>query len=67
MRQPLGQLAIEVEIAAEPHERYKNRPWTFWQYTGTGSIPGIKGDADINVFAGDAATWKKWLESNKVR
>lgn len=33
-------------------------PWldegyTFWQHTGTGSCPGIKGNADLNVFAGD--------------
>lgn len=54
-------------VAGHPDEKYGPHPWTFWQYTGTGSIPGIKGDADINVFAGDANTWKKWLESNKVR
>ena len=30
-------------VAAEPHERYKNRHWTFWQYTQTGTVPGIRG------------------------
>lgn len=54
-------------VAGHPDEKYGPHPWTFWQYTGTGKVPGIKGDADINVFAGSAATWKKWLESNKVR
>ncbi|MFK4823543.1 GH25 family lysozyme [Paenochrobactrum sp. BZR 588] len=53
--------------AGHPDEKYGPHPWTFWQYTGTGSIPGISGDADINVFAGDANAWKKWLESNNVR
>lgn len=53
--------------AGHPTEKYGPHPWTFWQYTGTGTIPGIKGDADINVFAGSAGAWKKWLESNKVR
>lgn len=53
--------------AGHPTEKYGPHPWTFWQYTGTGTIPGIKGDADINVFAGSASAWKKWLESNKVR
>lgn len=53
--------------AGHPTEKYGPHPWTFWQYTGTGTIPGIKGDADINVFAGSASAWKKWLESNKAR
>lgn len=54
-------------VAGHPDEKYGPHPWTFWQYTGTGSILGIRGDADINTFAGDSASWKKWLESNKVR
>ena len=32
-----------------------------------GSIPGIKGDADINVFAGGHKQWQEWLTANKVR
>ncbi len=24
--------------------------WTFWQYTSTGSVPGIQGDVDLNRF-----------------
>lgn len=53
--------------AGHPVEKYGPHPWTFWQYTGTGIIPGIKGDADINVFAGDTKSWKKWLQKNNVR
>lgn len=51
-------------VADHPNDRYGPHPWTFWQYTGTGVIPGISGDADINVFAGSAADWQKWLARN---
>ncbi|MGH6759993.1 MAG: GH25 family lysozyme [Phyllobacterium sp.] len=53
-------------VAGHPDEKYGPHPWTFWQYTGTGSIPGIKGDADINVFAGGHKQWQEWLTANKV-
>jgi lysozyme len=52
--------------AAHPSERYPHERWTFWQYTGTGKIPGIEGRADINVFRGSAEDWKKWLKKHKV-
>lgn len=51
-------------VAGHPTEKYGEHPFTFWQYTGTGVIPGIRGDADINVFNGDAAAWKRWLKRN---
>lgn len=47
--------------AAEPHERYKNRPWTFWQYTQTGVVPGVKGEVDRNVFYGNQQDWLTFL------
>jgi len=47
--------------AAHPSDRYPGQPWTFWQYTSTGLVPGIAGRADINVFAGSAASWRTWL------
>lgn len=49
-------------VAGHPEERYKNRPWLFWQYTGTGRVPGIGGDADISVFAGSSSQWQHWLQ-----
>jgi lysozyme len=52
--------------AAHPSERYPHERWTFWQYTGTGKIPGIEGRADINVFRGSAEDWKKWLKKHNV-
>ena len=51
-------------VAGHPTARYGDHPFTFWQYTGTGVIPGIRGDADINVFNGDMGAWKKWLKAN---
>ena len=51
-------------VAGHPRDKYSGHPFTFWQYTGTGVIPGITGDADINVFNGDMSAWKKWLKAN---
>lgn len=48
-------------VAGHPTERYGSHPFTFWQYTGTGVVPGIRGNADINVFNGSPSDWKKWL------
>jgi lysozyme len=53
-------------VAAEPHQRFSDRPWTFWQYTSTGRVPGIRGDVDKNAFEGDENDWQLWLLSNGV-
>ncbi|WP_116652426.1 glycoside hydrolase family 25 protein [Pelagibacterium sediminicola] len=44
-------------VAAQPHERYKNRPFTFWQYTQTGLVPGVRGGVDRNAFNGSEQDW----------
>ncbi len=49
--------------AAEPHERYNNRPWTFWQYTQTGVVPGVRGEVDRNVFYGSTDDWLMFLHT----
>lgn len=51
-------------VAGHPTDKYSGHPFTFWQYTGTGIVPGIGGNADINVFNGSTAAWKKWLKQN---
>lgn len=51
-------------VAGHPDDKYGNHPWVFWQYTGTGVVPGIGGDADINVFNGNAAAWREWLKAH---
>lgn len=48
-------------VAAHPAETYPGRPWHFWQYTGTGVVPGIDGDVDINAFAGSVDDWQNWV------
>ena len=53
-------------VAAPPEERYDNRSWTFWQYTTTGRVPGIKGGVDRNAFAGSRKQWQDFLRKNRV-
>ncbi len=52
-------------VIAEPKYVYSKRDWTFWQYTGTGKIPGIKGKVDINAYKGSRDNWNKWLAANR--
>ncbi len=37
-------------------------PWLFWQFTGTGTVRGIGGDCDRNVFRGTRAQLESLLE-----
>lgn len=48
-------------VAGHPAGTYAGQPWTFWQYTGTGRVPGIEGVTDINAFVGSEAGWNAWL------
>jgi lysozyme len=48
-------------VADHPSQKYPGQKWVFWQYSGTGRIPGIKGDADMNVFAGSPSAWKTFV------
>lgn len=47
--------------ATEPQERYSNRTWTFWQWTQTGIVPGVRGDVDRNAFFGSENDWRVFL------
>jgi len=40
--------------------------WRFWQYSDTGSVPGIRGQVDMNVFAGDGAAWRALAEAARA-
>jgi lysozyme len=51
-------------VAAEPHERYNDRVWTFWQFTTTGRVPGIDGDVDRNTFYGTENQWRTFLSTD---
>lgn len=48
-------------VAAEPHQRYANQPWTFWQWTQTGTIPGIRSEVDRNSFYGSEDEWVRFI------
>ncbi|MFN3845040.1 MAG: GH25 family lysozyme [Paracoccaceae bacterium] len=48
-------------VAGHPRDIYAGRHWTFWQYTGTGLVPGARGKTDINAFAGSPQEWRAWL------
>lgn len=39
------------------------RQWTLWQHSHVGRVPGVQGNADLNVFNGSADKWQQWLES----
>jgi lysozyme len=47
-------------------EKYPGRAWSFWQYTATGKVAGIKGNVDRNVFAGEPADWSRLVAMNFV-
>jgi lysozyme len=51
-------------VAAHPTQRYPGEAYRFWQYTGTGRVPGIPGHADINVFNGSVDDWHRWLAAH---
>lgn len=50
-------------VAGHPAEVYPGQSWTFWQYSGTGQVPGVAGSVDLNTFAGSRGDWGTWLAS----
>ena len=48
-------------VAAHPSQRYPNRRWLFWQYSGSGLSHGVTGRIDLNVFSGSENDWHNWL------
>ena len=49
--------------AGHPSDTYPpGARWTFWQYSGTGRVPGISGPVDLNAFVGSAAAWTDWRQ-----
>lgn len=51
-------------VAAPVGVRYPGRPWTFWQYSGTGLVPGFVGKVDLNAFYGSRQAWAAWVEKH---
>lgn len=50
-------------VAGHPRDVYDGHHWSFWQYTGTGLVPGVRGQVDLNAFAGGESDWQNWLLS----
>ncbi|WP_245318737.1 glycoside hydrolase family 25 protein [Consotaella salsifontis] len=50
-----------------PANVYEERDFRFWQWTGTGTVPGIGGEVDRNVFAGSKSDWAKWRAATRAR
>ncbi|HVX82697.1 MAG: glycoside hydrolase family 25 protein [Devosia sp.] len=48
-------------VAAEPDARYDGDSFTFWQWTTTGTVPGIRGEVDRDVFYGTPDEWTVFL------
>ncbi len=61
MQQMEGEEFWLRSTAKHPREVYPSQHWSFWQYSGTGTVPGINGDVDLNAFSGGASEWKRWL------
>jgi lysozyme len=66
----LGQLRGEEfwlrSVAGHPSEKYPGQRWSFWQYSGTGRVPGVAGDVDLNAFAGSREGWDAWLRQRRL-
>lgn len=48
-------------VAGHPSKVYPGQSWTFWQYSGTGLVPGFSGKVDLNVFHGSVGAWQAWV------
>lgn len=47
-------------VAGHPRQIYPGAFWTIWQYTGTGIVPGVDGDVDLNVYRKSPESWLRW-------
>lgn len=42
-------------------------PWNFWQYNHRGSVNGIKGAVDLNVFGGNRMEWTDFISKQQYK
>ncbi len=54
-------------VADHPENVYEDRGFRFWQYTATGTAPGVEGEVDRNAFAGTRQEWADWLEARLLK
>ena len=66
----LGRLGGEEfwlrSVAGHPSDSYPGTRWSFWQYSGTGRVPGVSGDVDLNAFSGSPEAWAAWLARRRL-
>lgn len=53
-------------VTRHPTDAYGVRGWTFWQYSATGLVPGIRGEVDLNAFGGSRGEWLAWLAARRL-
>ncbi|TNC52535.1 glycoside hydrolase [Rubellimicrobium rubrum] len=53
-------------VTRHPEEAYPGAAWSFWQYSGTGLVPGINGPVDLNAFAGSPEAWAAWVAARSL-
>lgn len=41
--------------------------WTFWQFSHNGSVAGVKGNVDINVFGGSRKEWSEFIANQQYQ
>jgi lysozyme len=61
----LGQMPIEHLWIREAITSPRRSPWTIWQFSSRGRVPGVPGFVDLNVFNGTFADFEKFNEPNK--
>lgn len=54
----------ELWICSFTDPPLRRRPWTLWQHSHVGRVPGVRGNADLNVFNGSADEWQQWLKAD---
>lgn len=42
-------------------------PWNFWQYNHKGTVKGIKGKVDLNVFGGSRDEWNDFISKQQYK
>ncbi|MDE6523541.1 MAG: hypothetical protein K2L17_12040 [Muribaculaceae bacterium] len=42
-------------------------PWTFWQYHHSGSVKGVKGKVDLNVYGGSREEWADFISKQQYK
>lgn len=52
-------------VRDHPRKNYPTRDFTFWQYTESATVAGIRGPVDKNAFAGTARDWRRWLDAHR--